>query len=161
MAAATAMRALSLSDHVRHSGAALDAPARGRAGFTVSLDGAHRIDDEWSGAHYRRNRRRSQFRAGLRNGPFFLIAISLHFATKHSRPLDSLSAKAYGLYLVHYNFVVWLQHVLQGAALFAVIKAAIVFGGTVVLSWIAVLAVQRIPFGARLIGAPRRAVATS
>jgi glucan biosynthesis protein C len=94
----------------------------------------------------------------LRNGLFFLIAISLHFATKHSRPLDSLSAKAYGLYLVHYNFVVWLQHVLQGAALFAVIKAAIVFGGTVVLSWIAV---QRIPFGARLIGAPRRAVATS
>ena len=34
-------------------------------------------------------------------------------------------------------------------------------GGTLVLSWIAVLAVQRIPFGAQLIGAPRRAVAIS
>jgi hypothetical protein len=34
-------------------------------------------------------------------------------------------------------------------------------GGTLVLSWIAVLAVQRIPFGALLIGAPRRAVAMS
>ena len=34
-------------------------------------------------------------------------------------------------------------------------------GGTLVLSWIAVLAVQRIPFGAQLIGAPRRAVAMS
>ena len=90
-----------------------------------------------------------------------VTAVSLHFATKHSRLLDSLSAKAYGLYLVHYNFVVWLQYVLLGAALFAVIKAAIVFGGTLVLSWIAVLAVQRIPFGAQLIGAPRRAVATS
>ena len=55
----------------------------------------------------------------------------------------------------------WLQYALLGTALFAVIKAAIVFGGTLVLSWIAVLAVQRIPFGAQLIGAPRRAVATS
>ena len=55
----------------------------------------------------------------------------------------------------------WLHYALLGTPLFAVIKAAVVFGGTLVLSWIAVLAVQRIPFGARLIGAPRRAVATS
>ena len=94
-------------------------------------------------------------------GCFFLIAVSLHFATRHSRLLDSLSADAYGLYLVHYNFVVWLQYALLGTVLFAVIKATIVFSGTLVLSWIAVLAVQRIPFGAQLIGAPRRAVATS
>ncbi len=87
-------------------------------------------------------------------GCFFLIAVSLHFATKHSRRLDSLSANAYGLYLVHYNFVVWLQYALLGTALFAMVKAAIVFGGTLALSWIAVLAVQRIPFGAQLIGAP-------
>jgi surface polysaccharide O-acyltransferase-like enzyme len=66
------------------------------------------------------------------------IAISLHFATRHSRLLDSLSANAHGLYLVHYNFVVWLQYALLGTALFAVIKAAAVFGGTLVLSWIAV-----------------------
>jgi glucan biosynthesis protein C len=92
---------------------------------------------------------------------FFLIAVSLRFATRQSRPLDSLSANAYGLYLVHYNFVVWLQYALLGTALFTVIKAAVVFGGTLVLSWIAILAVQRIPFGAQLIGAPRRAVATS
>ena len=94
-------------------------------------------------------------------GCFFLIAVSLHFASGHSRRLDSLSANAYGLYLVHYNFVVWLQYALLGTALFAMVKAAIVFSGTLVLSWIAVLAVQRIPFGAQLIGAPRRAVATS
>ena len=99
---------------------------------------------------------------GIERGVGILaIAISLHFATKHSRRLDSLSANAYGLYLVHYNFVVWLQYALLGTALFAVVKAAIVFGGTLVLSWIAVLAVQRIPFGAQLIGAPRRAVAMS
>jgi glucan biosynthesis protein C len=89
------------------------------------------------------------------------LAIRVHFATKHSRLLDSLSANSYGLYLVPYNFVVWLQYALLGTVLFAVIKAAVAFGGTLVLSWIAVLAVQRIPFGAQLIGAPRRAVATS
>jgi len=94
-------------------------------------------------------------------GCFFLIAASLHFATQHSRLLDSLSANAYGLYLVHYDFVVWLQYALLGTALFAMVKAAIVFTGTLVLSWISVLAVQRIPFGAQLIGNPRRAVATS
>jgi glucans biosynthesis protein C len=94
-------------------------------------------------------------------GCFFLTAASLHFATQRSRLLDSLSANAYGLYLVHYDFVVWLQYALLGTALFAMVKAAIVFGGTLVLSWIAVLAVQRIPFGAQLIGAPRRAVAMS
>jgi glucans biosynthesis protein C len=94
-------------------------------------------------------------------GCFFLIAVSLRFADRHSRLLDSLSADAYGLYLVHYDFIVWLQYALLGTALFAVIKAAIVFGSTLVLSWIAVLAVQRIPFGAQLIGSPRRAVATS
>jgi hypothetical protein len=49
------------------------------------------------------------------------IAVSLHFATKHSRLLDRLSANACGLYRVHYNFVVWLQY-----ALVAMIKAAIV-----------------------------------
>ena len=94
-------------------------------------------------------------------GCFFLIGVSLHFVTRHSRLLDSLSANAYGLYLVHYNFVVWLQYALLSTALFAVLKAAIVVGGTLVLSWITVLAVQRIPFGAQLIGAPRRAVAMS
>jgi hypothetical protein len=50
----------------------------------------------------------------------------LHFATKHSRLLDSPSANAFGLYLVHYNFVVWLQFAVLGTALVAVIKAMIV-----------------------------------
>jgi hypothetical protein len=89
-------------------------------------------------------------------GCFFVIAVSLRFAVRRSRILDSLSSNAYGLYLVHYDFVVWLQYALLGTALFAVVKAAIVFGGTLLLSWVAVLAVQRIPLGARLIGAATR-----
>jgi hypothetical protein len=49
-------------------------------------------------------------------GCFFLIAVSLHFATKHLRLLDSPSANAFGLYLVHNNFVVWLQFAVLGTA---------------------------------------------
>ena len=45
--------------------------------------------------------------------------------------------------------------------LFAVVKAAIVFSATLVLSLLTTAAVQRIPLGARLIGAAPRAVATS
>jgi hypothetical protein len=47
----------------------------------------------------------------------------------------------------------WAAICVAGTALFAMVKAAVVFGGTLVLSWIAVLAVQRISFGAQLIGA--------
>lgn len=34
------------------------------------------------------------------------------------------------MYLFHYVFVVWLQYALLGAALLAIAKAMIVFGGT-------------------------------
>jgi glucans biosynthesis protein C len=92
---------------------------------------------------------------------FFMIAASLRFATKRSPILASLSVNAYSLYLVHYDFVVWLQYALLTSTLFAVVKGAVVFGGTLILSGITTLAVQRIPFGARLIGATPPAVAAS
>ncbi len=94
-------------------------------------------------------------------GCIFLIAVCLRFATGTSRLIGYLSANAYGLYLVHYVFVVWLQYALLAAPLFAIVKAAIVFGGTLVLSLGTTFAVQRFPWGARLIGSPPRAVAAS
>ena len=39
------------------------------------------------------------------------------------------------MYLIHYTFAVWLQYAVLGTALFAVIKAAIVFSATLILSW--------------------------
>ena len=39
------------------------------------------------------------------------------------------------MYLIHYVFAVWLQYALLGAGLFAIGKAAIVFGGTLIMSW--------------------------
>jgi glucans biosynthesis protein C len=76
---------------------------------------------------------------------FFLLAVSLHFAKNRSRALDNLSRSAYGMYLVHYVFVVWLQYALLNAPLFAFAKAAIVFGVTLSLSWAASAALRRLP----------------
>jgi len=89
-------------------------------------------------------------------GCFFLVATSLRFLTKRSAVLDSLSVNAYSLYLVHYDFVVWLQYALLGWSLFALIKGAIVFGATLVLSWITVVGAQYVPFARRLIAVPPR-----
>jgi glucans biosynthesis protein C len=75
----------------------------------------------------------------------FLVAVFLHFARNRSRVLDSLSRNAYGMYLVHYLFVVWLQYALLNAPLFAFAKAAIVFGLTLVLSWAVSAALQSLP----------------
>ena len=51
------------------------------------------------------------------------------------RVLDSLSAHAYSIYLLHYVFVVWLQYALLGVGLDAIEKAALVFVGALALSW--------------------------
>ncbi len=101
------------------------------------------------------------FVAASAAGCFFLIAVCLRFATGYSRLVGYLSANAYGLYLVHYVFIVWLQYALLAVPLFAIVKAAIVFGGTLVLSLATTFAVQRFSWGARLIGTPPRAVAAS
>jgi surface polysaccharide O-acyltransferase-like enzyme len=94
-------------------------------------------------------------------GCCFIIGACLRFATGRSRLLDNLSVNAYGLYLVHYDFIVWLQFALFGTALLAIFKAAIVFAVTLLASWLTVLAVQRIPFGAHLIGAASRPATAS
>ena len=63
------------------------------------------------------------------------LSICLRFAHWRRRESDSLSANAYRMYLIHYVFAVWLQYALLGTALFAIPKAAIVFGATLAISW--------------------------
>jgi hypothetical protein len=59
------------------------------------------------------------------------------------------------MYLVHYVFVVWLQHALLGVGLAAFVKVSVVFGGTLLLSWGTIAAIRRIPPAAQVIGAGR------
>jgi hypothetical protein len=48
------------------------------------------------------------------------------------------------MYLLHYVFIVWLQYALLPIALFAAGKAAMVFGGTLALSWAAAVGVGNV-----------------
>jgi peptidoglycan/LPS O-acetylase OafA/YrhL len=88
-----------------------------------------------------------------------LAAAFLRFAGRHRPVFASLADNAYGIYLVHYVFVVWLQYILLHAPLFAVAKAAIVFTGALTLSWAMSAAICRVPIGARLMGRNRRELA--
>jgi hypothetical protein len=90
---------------------------------------------------------------------FGFAAIFLRFATSRWPVLDNLSENSYGIFLVHYAFVVWLQYILLGTALPALVKGMIVFTGTLIVSWASIIALCRIPIVARLIGTERRASA--
>lgn len=88
---------------------------------------------------------------------FLLLGLFVRFAARRVRILDGLRSAAYGMYLVHYVFVVWLQYALLNISMPAVVKAAIVFVGTVLLSWATVAAALRwIPAATQVIGTGRR-----
>lgn len=76
-------------------------------------------------------------------GCLFLIAICLRFSRNRIKILDSLSANAYAMYLVHYVFVVWLQYALLGSNLFPIAKFAIVLSCSLILSWASSVALNR------------------
>jgi peptidoglycan/LPS O-acetylase OafA/YrhL len=87
---------------------------------------------------------------------FALAAVFLRFAAARRPVFESMSEHAYGIYFVHYPFVLWLQYLLLGAPLFAIVKAAVVFAGAIVLSWATTAAICRVPLGARVVGGTRR-----
>ncbi len=78
-------------------------------------------------------------------GVLFMLALFLRFANRRLAALDPLKDKVYGIYLIHYVFSIWLQYALLGLAMFAVVKAMIVFTGTLLMSWASVAALRRIP----------------
>jgi Acyltransferase family len=88
-------------------------------------------------------------------GCIFMLAIFVRFANRHIRVFDALNDKAYGMYLVHYLFSVWLQFALLGLAVIAVVKATIVFSGTLVLSWGLVAVLRRASHAIGIIGPAR------
>jgi surface polysaccharide O-acyltransferase-like enzyme len=77
-------------------------------------------------------------------------ALAVRFA-RRTRLLDSLRDNAYGMYLIHYAFVTWLQFALLRAGLPGVVKGVIAFAGATALSWLAVAALRRIPAVARIV----------
>jgi peptidoglycan/LPS O-acetylase OafA/YrhL len=86
---------------------------------------------------------------------FAVLAVVLRFAARRLPSYAGLKANAYGIYLVHYLFIVWLQSAMLGADLPASIKAAVVFGLTLVLSWGAVAGLGRLPSVGEILGTGR------
>jgi len=82
---------------------------------------------------------------------FGMTGLFLRFAKRRVGIFDSLSENAYGIYLVHYVCVTWLQYLLLKSALAPSVKGMLVFVGTLILSWGAVAAIRRIPAVAKVI----------
>ncbi|MBR1121279.1 acyltransferase [Bradyrhizobium lablabi] len=82
---------------------------------------------------------------------FTIPATSLRLAHSSLRFLDAMQPSAYGIFLVHYMFIIWLQYVVYDPAWPAVVKSAIVFVGTLGGSWLLTIALRKIPFVVRMI----------
>jgi len=87
---------------------------------------------------------------------FMAFGVAVHFARRRFVIADSLKDNAYGMYLVHYFFVVWLQYALLAFTWPAIFKWAMVFGGTVAASWMVTTLIRRNRLVGSIIGAHRK-----
>ncbi len=82
---------------------------------------------------------------------FNIVALFLHFDNGGRSIFDPLRDSAYGIYLIHYIPVLWLQYALFDLSLApvmqvsAILKAVIVFIGTLATSWAATAALRKLP----------------
>jgi hypothetical protein len=82
---------------------------------------------------------------------FNILALFLRFSNDGSSILDPLRDSAYGIYLIHYVPVLWLQYFLYDYSfspvmqLSAIIKAIIVFVLTLASSWATTAALRKLP----------------
>ena len=98
----------------------------------------------------------ASFALACAGGCFFVMAACLRFVAWPSRLLGSVADSAFGMYLFHYVFVVWLQYLLLGASIPGFVKGAGVFTATLVLAWATAAVVRAVPFGAYLLGPERK-----
>jgi peptidoglycan/LPS O-acetylase OafA/YrhL len=62
-----------------------------------------------------------------------------------------MQGDAYGIFLVHYPIVLWIQYWLFDFDLPAIVKALVALVFTVALSWAATAALRRIPGATRVL----------
>ncbi|MBR0966032.1 acyltransferase [Bradyrhizobium diazoefficiens] len=74
-----------------------------------------------------------------------ILAFFLHQKSPGPNLLDRMQADAYGMFLVHYPIALWIQYALFDYGWPAVVKAAIGFVLTVMLSWGLTAALRKIP----------------
>jgi surface polysaccharide O-acyltransferase-like enzyme len=82
---------------------------------------------------------------------FAVAAFFINFAKSSMRLLDAMQPSAYGIYLLHFIPLIWMQYFVSDPAWPAFVKFAIVFAGTLSSSWAATVALRKIPALARMI----------
>lgn len=88
---------------------------------------------------------------------FNVLALFLRFRNDGASLLDPMRDSAYGIYLIHYIPVLWLQYALFEIALTpvvqvtAILKALIVFIVTLAVSWAATAALRQLPGATRVL----------
>jgi peptidoglycan/LPS O-acetylase OafA/YrhL len=82
---------------------------------------------------------------------FAFMSLFSRFATRRAAAFDSLTANAYGMYLIHYAFVSWLQYGLLRVAMPGLAKGTLVTLAAIALSWATISALRKIPAVARVI----------
>ena len=83
---------------------------------------------------------------------FGFLAVFTRFVTRRNPAWDSLTADAYGIYVVHFAFVAAIQYALLTEPLPGWAKASAVMLGALAASWIVVMALRRVPLAAKLVG---------
>jgi peptidoglycan/LPS O-acetylase OafA/YrhL len=79
------------------------------------------------------------------------LGLFLRYARRPRSILDSLSNNAYGIYLIHYPIVSWLQYALLTSPISGAAKGCLVLSGALVMSWVVSASVRLIPRIARVV----------
>lgn len=82
---------------------------------------------------------------------FAMLALFARRFASGSAIMESLSRNAFGMYLIHYGIVSWIQYGLLPVSLPGLAKFAVVFAAAVGLSWAGAAALRRLP-GAKEVG---------
>lgn len=78
--------------------------------------------------------------------------LGFFLGSKHSwNMLDRMQGDAYGIFLVHYPIVLWLQYWLFDYDLPAIVKAIVAFVLTVILSWTVTAVLRKLPGAAHVL----------
>jgi hypothetical protein len=82
---------------------------------------------------------------------FLVPAVFLRFHRSSFWLLDAMRPQAYGIYLLHFIPLIWLQYAVYDPAFPAFVKFAIVFTGTLSMSWALTVLLRKMPVAAQMI----------
>lgn len=79
------------------------------------------------------------------------LALFLRFGARPGAAWDGIAANGYGIYLLHYLPLLWLQYALLDSPLPAPARIATAFAGALAASWAATACLRRLPGAARVL----------